>query len=175
MRKSFVKTLKSPSAKLTKSPSVEERIGGGNTPEWKTDSAELREYLNNLFTEYSFQCMNERLPDGCHRLANFLENIRHQYTEATELYKKTCDEMNYGRSCLVYARQRSLGRGCKQDLAEACRYSLLSCEKYDLNEGCLNAGICASEGVGQTPIDVMRGAKFLDRACQQGEYCYGKC
>lgn len=125
--------------------------------------------MDNLFTEYSFQCMSERLPDGCHRLANFLENIRHQYKEATSLYKKTCDEMNYGRSCLVYARQRSLGRGCPRDLAEACRYSLLSCEKFNLAEGCLNAGICASEGVGQTPVDVARGAKFLERSCELGE------
>lgn len=112
--------------------------------------------------------MSERLPDGCHRLANFLENIRHQYKEATELYKKTCDEMKYGRSCLVYARQKSLGRGCKQDLAEACRYSLLCCDAYNLTEGCLNTGICMSEGVGQTPVNVSKGAGYLNKACQSG-------
>jgi hypothetical protein len=37
--------------------------------------------------------MGEKIPEGCHRLANFLENIRSKYKEATDLYKKTCDEM----------------------------------------------------------------------------------
>lgn len=76
--------------------------------------------------------------------------------------------MDYPRGCLIYARQRALGRGCKRDLAEACRYNLLCCEKYNLAEGCLNAGICASEGVGQTKVDVAYGASLLDRSCQQG-------
>jgi TPR repeat protein len=101
-------------------------------------------------------------------LANFLENIRRQYTEATNLYKKTCDEMKYGPSCQTYAKQRSLGRGCKQDLAEACRYSLLCCDSYNLIEGCINSGICLTEGVGNTPIDVKRGVSYYEKACDRG-------
>ena len=60
--------------------------------DWRNPD-EVKDYLDNLYVEYSFQCLSEKLPDGCHRLANFLENIRSKYHEATDLYKKTCDEM----------------------------------------------------------------------------------
>ena len=72
---------------------------------------EVKTYLDNLFIEYSFQCQSERLPDGCHRLANYLENIAGRYKEATELYKKNCDEFKFPRSCLTYSKNVSLGRG----------------------------------------------------------------
>jgi hypothetical protein len=72
---------------------------------------EVKDYLENLYVEYSFQCFKEKQPDGCHRLANFLENIRSEYKNATELYKKNCDEYKYPRSCLTYSKNKSLGRG----------------------------------------------------------------
>jgi hypothetical protein len=80
------------------------------TPDLKNPE-EVKDYLDNLFVEYSYQCLNEKLPDGCHRLANFLENIKSKYKEATEIYKKNCDEYKYARSCSVYAKNKSLGRG----------------------------------------------------------------
>lgn len=132
--------------------------------DWKNEE-EVKEYLENLYVEYSFQCISEKRADGCHRLANFLENIRAQYTEATDLYKKNCDENKHGPSCLTYAKNRSLGRGCNQNLTEACKYSFICCDEYKLTEGCLNAGICMSEGVGGTNVNVRDSLKYLDRAC----------
>ena len=72
---------------------------------------EVKEYLDGLFVEYSYQCVNEKLPEGCHRLANYLENIRAEYRQATELYKKNCDEYQFPRSCATYAKNKTLGRG----------------------------------------------------------------
>jgi hypothetical protein len=69
--------------------------------DWKNPD-EVKDYLDNLYVEYSFQCLSEKLPDGCHRLANFLENIRSKYNEATDLYKKTCDEMKVKLSIIQY-------------------------------------------------------------------------
>ena len=77
--------------------------------------------------------------------------------------------MKYGPSCQTYAKQRSLGRGCKQDFAEACRYSFLCCDAYNLIEGCVNSGICLTEGVGSTPIDVKRGVDYFEKACDKGQ------
>jgi hypothetical protein len=75
------------------------------------DPEEAKKYLDNLEIEYTFQCLKEKMPDGCHRLANFMENIRGNYKDATELYKKNCDENKFGRSCFTYSKNRSLGRG----------------------------------------------------------------
>ncbi|CAF1041726.1 unnamed protein product [Brachionus calyciflorus] len=132
--------------------------------DWKNPE-EVQDYLENLYVEYSFQCLNEKIPEGCHRLANFFENIRSQYTEATKLYKKNCDDNKYGKSCLTYAKNKSLGRGCKKDLQEACTYSFLACDEYKLTEGCLNSGICLSEGVGGSVVNVKEATRYLNLAC----------
>ena len=55
--------------------------------------------------------------------------------------------------------------GCKQDLQEACTYSFLACDEYKLTEGCLNAGICLSEKVGGTPVNVKEATRYLNLAC----------
>lgn len=78
--------------------------------DWR-DPNEVKSYLDNLYVEYSFQCISEKRPDGCHRLANFLENVRREFKESTDLYKKNCDEYKYARSCYTYAKNRMLGRG----------------------------------------------------------------
>jgi hypothetical protein len=78
--------------------------------DWRNPE-EVKGYLDNLYVEYSFQCLKEKQPEGCHRLANFLENIRAQYKEANDLYKKNCDENKLGRSCYTYAKNKSIGRG----------------------------------------------------------------
>jgi TPR repeat protein len=134
--------------------------------DWK-DESEVKDYLNNLYIEYSFQCLSEKRADGCHRLANFLENIRSQYTEATELYKRNCDDYKYSRSCLIYSKNATLGRGCKKNLLESCQYSFKAC---DLNEpeGCLNAGICLLEGVGGLPKKTKESLEYINKACEAG-------
>jgi hypothetical protein len=81
-----------------------------NNLDWKNPE-EVKDFLENLYVEYSFQCISEKNPEGCHRLANFMENIRSQFKDATELYKKNCDEYKYPRSCLTYAKNKTLGRG----------------------------------------------------------------
>ena len=47
---------------------------------------------------------------------------------------------------------------------EACKYSFISCD-YGVVEGCLNAGVCLSEGVGGLPIDVPESLNYLNKAC----------
>lgn len=50
-------------------------------------------------------------------------------------------------------------------MLEACTYSFLSCDEYKLTEGCLNSGICLSEGVGGTPVNVKESVGYLNKAC----------
>jgi cytochrome c oxidase assembly factor 7 len=134
--------------------------------DWK-DENEVKDYLNNLYIEYSFQCLSEKKADGCHRLANFLENIRSQYQEATELYKRNCDDYKYPRSCLVYSKNTALGRGCNKNFLESCRYSFTACD-LDMAEGCLNAGICLSEEVGGLSRNANESLKYFNKACDAG-------
>lgn len=136
------------------------------TPDLRSPE-DVKDYLDGLFVEYSYQCMSEKRPDGCHRLANYMENIQKDYKGATDLYKKNCDGYKYPRSCLTYAKNKSLGRGGPKDLLEACKYSFIACD-LGMVEGCLNAGVCLSEGVGGLPINLMDAVPFLNKACDEG-------
>ena len=47
--------------------------------------------------------------------------------------------MQDGRSCLVYSKNKYLGRGCQKDLLESCKYNFIACD-LKITDGCLNAG-----------------------------------
>jgi len=47
---------------------------------------------------------------------------------------------------------------------EACNYSFKACDLKE-TEGCLNAGICLSEGVGGMPKDVKESLTYFNKAC----------
>lgn len=57
--------------------------------------------------------------------------------------------------------------GCKKDLLEACKYSFIACD-LGVPEGCLNAGICLSDGVGGLPKNIPNSASYLNKACDAG-------
>lgn len=42
----------------------------------------------------------------------------------------------------------------------------MSCDEFKLTEGCLNAGICLSEGVGASVINVKEATRYLNIACE---------
>jgi len=93
-----------------KSDATRSSFSQTNSIDWR-DASEVKTYLDNLETEYTYKCIGEKNPEGCHRLANFYELIRGKYKEATGLYKKNCDDFKYGPSCLTYSKNTSLGRG----------------------------------------------------------------
>ncbi len=72
---------------------------------------EAKVYLENLHTEFSFQCYGEKQADGCYRLANYLENIKTDCIKATALHKHNCDQNKYERSCYQYANASATARG----------------------------------------------------------------
>lgn len=106
----FIKEIKEKLKNPNKLNAKQTNVNQLNSIDWK-DESEVKTYLQNLETEYTFKCIGEKNPEGCHRLANFYELIRGKYKEATSLYKKNCDDFKYGPSCLTYSKNMSLGRG----------------------------------------------------------------
>ena len=49
-------------------------------------------------------------------------------------------------------------------MLEACNYSFKACDLKEA-EGCLNAGICLSEGIGGMPKDVKESLTYYNKAC----------
>ncbi|XP_026673282.1 cytochrome c oxidase assembly factor 7 homolog [Ceratina calcarata] len=129
---------------------------------------ELEEYLKNLHIEYQFGCLSEKNPEVCHLLANYHEAVKQDFKEAISVYKKNCDEHNYGKSCTKYGGYRAVGKDCEKDVAEGFKYMLKGCEQGD-PKGCLNAGVLSvtdnklTESKGENHVAV--GMNLLRKAC----------
>jgi TPR repeat protein len=128
---------------------------------------EAKEYLDNLFTEYTFQCYGEKLVDGCYRLANYHENITHNFQEAAKIHKNICDNNDFERSCYHYGNSCLLGRGVKKDEVEGFKYHLKSCHLNN-KRSCLMAGVMTYYGR-NVALDSKLGFKCLEKACDLKE------
>ena len=128
---------------------------------------EAKTYLDNLFTEYTFQCYGEKRADGCYRLANYHENITHNFQEAAKIHKTICDNNDFERSCYHYGNSCLLGRGVKKDELEGFKYHLKSCHLNN-SRSCLIAGTMAYTGKNITP-DFNLGVKCLEKSCDLKE------
>ncbi|XP_003706539.1 cytochrome c oxidase assembly factor 7 [Megachile rotundata] len=106
------------------------------------DEEEVKEYLKNLHIEYQFGCYSEKKPEVCHLLGDYNEAIKVNHSEAGKIYKKNCDDYNFGRSCTKYGEYVYVGRGCKRNTMEAYKYMKKGCEANDA-KGCLDTGIFA--------------------------------
>lgn len=132
------------------------------------DEAEVKQYLDTIGIEYRFGCYSEKKPDGmqifdydqqlihnlqknkcyfsnsvCHLLADYLESIHKDYEKARKVYRSTCDDYGYAKSCLKYGHYTFIGRGksgSKPNPAEALEYYEKGCKLGD-SENCLNAGL----------------------------------
>ena len=51
-------------------------------------SLQVKEYLENLGTEYRFSCYYEKEPKGCHLLADYMDAIKKDSHTAFEVYLK---------------------------------------------------------------------------------------
>lgn len=79
----------------------------------------------------------------CHLLADYLESIHKDYEKARKVYRSTCDDYGYAKSCLKYGNYTFIGRGksgSKPNPTEALEYYEKGCKLGD-SENCLNAGL----------------------------------
>ncbi|CAN8009898.1 unnamed protein product, partial [Ixodes pacificus] len=72
---------------------------------------DVQEYIKNLGIEYRFECFKEKKPDGCHRLADYLEAIKKEFDKALDVYRTNCDDNKYGKSCFKYGNYKLIGKG----------------------------------------------------------------
>ncbi|XP_059840216.1 cytochrome c oxidase assembly factor 7 isoform X2 [Hypanus sabinus] len=97
------------------------------------DETEVKEYLDNLGVEYSYQCRKEKDPEGCQRLADYLEGIKKNYEAAAKILQHNCEENNHGESCYKLGSYYVTGKGgLQQNLKAAYECFVKSCEKGDV-------------------------------------------
>ncbi|KAL1130440.1 hypothetical protein AAG570_011688 [Ranatra chinensis] len=102
---------------------------------------DVKEYLKNLGTEYRFGCYNEKKPEVCHLLGNYLEAISKDFDKAGKVYKSNCDDYNFAKSCLKTANYMVTGRGgFKASEEKGLEYYEKGCKLGDA-DSCFRCGL----------------------------------
>ena len=128
------------------------------------DEEQAKEYLENIGVEYRFQCYHEKNPEGCHRLGDFLETFEKSLEKARIVYKKNCDDYQYGHSCFKYANYCFVGRGGEKEPKEAYKYYEKGCDQ-DFASACLNGGLMQLSDKFFPNPNTLKARKLLEKAC----------
>ena len=83
------------------------------------DPEDVKEYLDNLGTEYRFGCYQERDPKACHLLGDYLEGIKKDFSKAFKIYQTNCVEYKHGHSCHKAAGYKYLGKATNKNVDES--------------------------------------------------------
>ena len=126
---------------------------------------EVTDYMKNLRIEYQYQCYQEKLGDGCHRLADFYEAFKKDLPEARSIYKHACDAYKYPLSCYKHANYASVGKAGEKNTDKAL---------VDYNTGCTGGHLqsCYRAALLLQSSDVQEknfvaASQYLKNACDQ--------
>uniref|UniRef100_A0A8C5R9R3 Cytochrome c oxidase assembly factor 7 n=1 Tax=Leptobrachium leishanense TaxID=445787 RepID=A0A8C5R9R3_9ANUR len=133
------------------------------------DEKEVKKYLDNLGTEYSYQCYREGQPEGCHRLAEYFEGIRKDYEAAAKILKNNCEKHELSESCYKLGAYYVTGKGgLPADLKAAYNCYLKSCNKGGKRsiDSCHNVGLLLHDGrVNDEKPDPALARNYYEKAC----------
>ncbi|XP_073449603.1 cytochrome c oxidase assembly factor 7 [Aquarana catesbeiana] len=130
---------------------------------------EVKEYLDNLGVEYHYACYKEKQPDGCHRLAEYLENIKKDFVATAKVLKHNCEENGQSESCFKLGAYHITGKGgVPLDLQAAYNCFLKSCIKGGRKslDSCHNVGLLLQDGhVNDKKPDPVAARDYYTKAC----------
>ncbi|XP_017100617.1 cytochrome c oxidase assembly factor 7 homolog [Drosophila bipectinata] len=131
--------------------------------------SEVKEYIEKLGVEYRFGCYSEKKPEACHLLGDYLEGIKKDFEKASKVYKSTCDDYGYAKSCYKFGNYSFLGKGksgSKGDPKVAYQYYEKGCKLND-SDACLHSGLLLVSRSMPKEIDrdVAKGLEFLTKSC----------
>lgn len=136
------------------------------------DEKEVKQFLDNLGVEYSFQCYKEKDPEGCQRLADYLEGVKKNYESTAQVLKHNCETHGHGESCYKLGAYHVTGKGGVPE----CLKSAYSCFLRACNAGgkksidaCHNVGLLAHDGRalgGESDANAAR--QYYEKACAGG-------
>ncbi|XP_077134562.1 cytochrome c oxidase assembly factor 7 [Ranitomeya variabilis] len=130
---------------------------------------EVKEFLDNLGTEYYYQCHREKDADGCHRLAEYLENIKKTFEATAKVLTFNCEQNGHSESCYKLGAYHITGKGgVPIDLKTAYSCFLKSCGKGGKKsaDSCHNVGLLAQDGrVNDEKPDLHLARDYYTKAC----------
>lgn len=94
---------------------------------------------------------------ACHLLGDYLESIKKDFSKAAKVYKNNCDDHNYGKSCLKYAKFLLTGKSIKEDYKDGYNYLEKACNQNE-PDACFHQGLMllTSNEKANQPYDVLK-------------------
>ncbi|XP_059196942.1 cytochrome c oxidase assembly factor 7 [Centropristis striata] len=136
------------------------------------DEKEVKQFLDNLAVEYSFQCYKEKSPEGCQRLADYLEGVKKNYESAAQVLKHNCETYGYGESCYKLGAYHVTGKGgVTECLRTAGSLFMRACNSNGKKtiDACHNVGLLAHDGrASEAGPDLNVARHYYDKACDGG-------
>uniref|UniRef100_A0A0N5A226 Sel1 repeat family protein n=1 Tax=Parastrongyloides trichosuri TaxID=131310 RepID=A0A0N5A226_PARTI len=134
--------------------------------EFEKIQQEREEYVKNIGIEYRFGCYEEKRPDSCHLLGEWMEAIQKDFDKAYILYKDNCLTRQYPRSCYKYANYRISGtKEQPKKLEELIEPYKIACDN-DIPSGCSTLGLIYWNGEEGRKPNTELAVKYMERACE---------
>ncbi|CAJ0561460.1 unnamed protein product, partial [Mesorhabditis spiculigera] len=89
--------------------------------EVEREQEERKEYVKNIGIEYRYGCYEEKRPESCQLLAEYMEAIDSNFKAALTLYKENCETRKYPKSCFKYAMYLLSGKDDPSQLRQCCK------------------------------------------------------
>lgn len=128
------------------------------------DEEQAKEYLETVGIEYRFQCYKEKIPDGCHRLADFFEAFKKDLPKARTVYGENCENNKHGHSCFKFGMYNMLGKAGDIDMASALRHFQLGCS-YNYSPSCHNVALMHHLGKIDGQKNYTKAIDYLQKGC----------
>lgn len=81
------------------------------SPEFEAEQNERKEYVKNIGIEYRYGCYEEKKPDTCHVLGEYLEAIDQAFSKALTVFRDNCETRKFPKSCYKYSMYLLQGKG----------------------------------------------------------------
>lgn len=136
------------------------------------DEAEVKQFLDNIGVEYSYQCYGEKDPEGCLRLADYLEVVKKNYESTAQVLKHNCETHGHGDSFYKLGAYHVTGKGgvtrCLKT-AYSCFIRACNAGGKKSNDACHNVALLAHDGRAmEAGPDLTTARQYYERACDGG-------
>ncbi|CAD5211913.1 unnamed protein product [Bursaphelenchus okinawaensis] len=137
------------------------------------EQKERREYVKNIGIEYRYGCYEEKKPDTCHVLGEYLEAIDLSFAKAYQIFKDNCEERKFPRSCFKYAMYTLAGKECEASLKNTIEPLTVSCEGK-VPPGCRYLSLVYWNGEPDRKPDSKLAEHYMKKACdmEDAEACW---
>ncbi|VDN04588.1 unnamed protein product, partial [Thelazia callipaeda] len=140
-------------------------LSGRFIEDLEREQAERREYVKNIGIEYRFGCYEEKRPEMCQMLGEYMEAIEQNLKASFNMFKMNCEERAFPKSCFKYAIFIGITVQCEPSLKKMIGPLEKSCEA-NMAEGCRYLSLVHWNGEDDRKANSEMAEQYMKKACE---------